>query len=293
MSIFYYPYPGTAPATDEHIIVEINARIVPLIISSLERYKYRQFWATEADYQNGVQELCVTQEALLTGATNIVEAIDRLYRLMDTSLNGAQYIEGAPDPVTGDPVITPEIPAAPANEVGITPGLRRQLLDMQGVINAGWFGIGGQPATLADLVNALRVGSEEDTTRITDAIDAIAGDSLLAQGSQAANIFSTVKGLFTDVVGGIGEGAVLGTLIASSIATSGMLGVLAGQLDRLTASLDGGGPVGPTDNVLVALRGTVAASTNRNVIDAAGGLNLVDLLDQVETLLAEIRTLLA
>jgi hypothetical protein len=58
-------------------------------------------------------------------------------------------------------------------------------------------------------------------------------------------------------------------------------------LRRLTAGLDGGGDA-PADNILVALRGTVQAGTDRNVIDAGGG-SLSSLLDQVETLLTEIR----
>lgn len=202
----------------------------------------------------------------------LTESNNRLYRLLDTSLNGTQYT------LSGE-TITPAIPATPpastgeANamrahlgrlqqlgenlitgasypadsgiddsaELDYAGSLRARLEAVQGEINAGWFGIGGNPATLADLVNALRVGSGDDTDRITNAIDAIAGDSLLAESSQAANIFGTVKGLFTDIAGATGEGAVLGTLIASSIATSGMLGVLAGQLDRLIAALDGGG----------------------------------------------------
>ena len=39
------------------------------------------------------------------------------------------------------------------------------------------------------------------------------------------------------------EGAILGTLIASSLANAAMAGVLAGQIDRLIAALDGGGLV--------------------------------------------------
>jgi hypothetical protein len=59
-------------------------------------------------------------------------------------------------------------------------------------------------------------------------------------------------------------------------------------LRRLTAGVDGGGEPAPLDNLLVALRGTVQADTDRNVIDASGG-DLVTLLDGVEALLAEIR----
>lgn len=275
---------------EECVIVPIDRALLPIVAGALRPLETPYLWASEDDFEQGYNAIAELQAAMANNCLiDLVESNNRLYRLLDTALNGTQY-SSSPNPADPErPIVSPEIPAAPANEVGITPGLRRQLLDMQGIINAGWFGIGGQPATLADLVNALRIGSEEDTDRITDAIDAIAGDSLLAQGSQAANIFSTVKGLFSDVAGAAGEGAILGTLIASSIATSGMLGVLAGQLDRLTASLDGGGPIGPSDNVLVALRGTVTASNERNVVDAIGGFNLVQLLDEVEALLIQIR----
>lgn len=298
MSALYAPYPNTAPDTSEPILVEIDARMVPVLISATERYKSRSFWNTDADWQYGVLALNRVQEAILTGTQTLVDAVDRLYRLMDTALNGAAYTS-SPNPADpARPIVSPEIPAAPAMDAPTAPAaLRAQLrrlhqlaenaatgaqfgqnsamlgtvgLDyngswrarleaVQGEINEGWFGIGGQPATLADLVNALRVGSGDDTTRITDAIDAIAGDSMLAQGSQAANIFGVVKGLFEDVAGATGEGAILGTLIASSIATSGMLGVLASKIDQLLTALN-------------------TANTQS---------------DQVETLLTDVRTMLS
>lgn len=60
-------------------------------------------------------------------------------------------------------------------------------------------------------------------------------------------------------------------------------------LRRLIQAIDGNGTPAPADNLLMALRGTVEASTARNVIDTTGGGNLADLLDQVEALLIEIR----
>jgi len=222
--------------------VPIDAALVPFISSALMKFQERGVWSSPEDYELGYNAFAELQAAM-SGNTlqDLIVAVNQLYRLVDTSLNGAAYS------ATGNPpVVTPAIPAAPDNQVGQAPGLRAQLLAAQGVINAGWFGIGGQPATLADLVNAMRIGSEGDTTRITDAINAIAGDSGLAQGSQAAVIFNTISGLVTETAEVGAEGAILGTLIASSIATSGMLGVLAGQIDRLITALDGGGLVPAT-----------------------------------------------
>jgi hypothetical protein len=268
-------------------LVPIDASLVPFISGALMKFQERGVWSSESDYQSGYNAFAELQAAMSGHCiTDLVEGQNRIYRLLDTALNGAVYTaSGVP------PVVTPEIPAVPTADIGVAPGLRAQLLAAQGVINAGWFGIGGQPATLADLVNAMRIGSDGDTTRITDAINAIAGDSGLAQTSQAANIFNTISGLVTETAEVGAEGAILGTLIASSIATSGMLGVLAGRLDRLIEAIDGGGQA-PTDNVLTALRGTAPAGELRNVIDSSG-IAISDLVDQVETLLTEIKTLLS
>lgn len=268
-----YTFPTTYG--DETYLVPIDAALIPLISGSINKFQLSSVWETPEDYRQGYQAFAELQANLMAASLrDLVEGQNRLYRLLDTSLNGTQYT------ATGD-VISPDIPAVPPSSTGAANAMRAHIgrlhqlaenaatgaaygadsgidgsaaLDyagswrarleaVQGEINAGWFGIGGQPATLADLVSSLRIGSDGDTTRITDAISAIAGDSALAQSSQAANIFGTISNLVTDTAEVGAEGAILGTLIAASIATSGMLGVLAGQLDRLIAALDGGGLV--------------------------------------------------
>lgn len=295
MSLFYYPYPASAPIVSVPLLVEINANMVPIIISAMERYKYRQFWASEADFNRGVQLINECEVALLTGVTGITDAIDRVYRLLDTALNGAVYSVETSAPL----VVTPEIPPVPSAFQPTTPeGLRSQLarihqlsenlvtgaelsgafamdgasnLDwggslqariaaLQGEINEGWFGIGGQPATVADIVRSLAVGNDDDVERITGAIDAISGNSGIDVGD-AATVLNTVRDLFTDTASLTGEGAILGTLIAGSIATSGMLGHLASKLDAVVTALSQIVP-------------------------------LVTALDEVEASLADIRTLL-
>jgi hypothetical protein len=244
-----------------------------MVSGALKMFELRGYWLSETDYEAGYNAFAEIQAAMANNCLiDLVESNNRLYRLLDSALNGTVYT------VDGD-LVEPAIPAVPPSSTGAANALRAHVgrlhqlaenaatgaaysagsgidgspeLDyagswrarleaVQGEINAGWFGIGGQPATLADLVNALRIGSEGDTTRITDAISAIAGDSLLAQGSQAANIFGTITNLVTDTAEVGAEGAILGTLIASSLANAAMAGVLAGQIDRLIAALDGGG----------------------------------------------------
>lgn len=258
-------------------------------------FELRGYWLSEADYEAGYNAFAQVQAAMANNClVELTESNNRLYRLLDTALNGTVYTAD----LAGE--ISPAIPVTPPSSTGAANAMRAHIgrlhqlaenaatgaayaansgidgspeLDyngswrarleaVQGEINAGWFGIGGNPATLADLVGALRVGSPDDTARITDAISAIAGDSALAQGSQAANIFSTITDLVVDTAEVGAEGAILGTLIASSLANAAMAGVLAGQIDRLIAALDGGGlvpavpaPAGSVIGELVAIKG--------------------------------------
>jgi hypothetical protein len=242
------------------VLVPIDAALVPLVAGAIVHFQLRGYWKTDVDYEAGYNAFAELQ-ADMSGRciTDLVEGQNRIYRLLDTALNGVVYTASGDVP----PVVTPAIPTVPdSSGIGAAPGLRAQLRDAQGIINAGWFNIGGQPATMADVVNALRIGSSDDTTRITDAIDSITAESGLAQLSQASNVLGVVKGLFTDVAGGVGEGAILGTLIATAIAQAAMLGTMAGQIDRLIASIDGGGLTRPADNVLLALRGTTEADVS-------------------------------
>jgi hypothetical protein len=233
---------------------------------------------------------------LMSGClTELVEGQNRLYRLLDSALNGTAYSVDTPATETAPAIVSPEIPAAPpAADLGGVAGMRRslnaqvgllrnlangntfdtddnqpvefatteylgvqaQLRAMQGTIDAGWFGIGGHQATITDIVTALRIGAPAQRDRITSALQA------LQAGGSAATIFGTVEDLFADVANGLGEGAVLATLIASSMAQAAMMGLQAGQLDsliaalnRVVASLDGGAEPRPNSNVLAELAG--------------------------------------
>jgi hypothetical protein len=224
---------------------------IPFLRRFFDEIQQPSRWATREDWYRAYQVFAEMEAELMSGClTELVEGQNRLYRLLDTALNGTVYSASGDFP----PVVTPAIPAAPPADVGAAPGLRRQLLDGQGVINPGWLGIGGQPATTADIVKALRIGAPAQRDRITTALQA------LQAASSGATIFGTVEDLFADVANEIGEGAVVATLIASSMAQAAMMGLQAGQLDdliaalnRVVASLDGGAETRPDSNVLAEL----------------------------------------
>lgn len=228
MSLFYHPYPQLSALTDEPILVEINARLVPIIINALERYKYKQFWASEGDYIIGVNQLCIAQEALLTGVTGITEAIDRVYRLLDTSINGRAYAAPTSDPAD----ITPAIPLVPENALGELPGLRRQLEEARGMLPGGFLGFGARPPTLADVVLAIRQGSEEEGENLLDRLD------LLGDAGDVAGIFNVVRGTVLQGLEAGAQGGILATLVVSTMSQAALGALLENQIIALNEKVD-------------------------------------------------------
>lgn len=278
-----YTCPDLADAPGALLCVPIP--LIPFFRRFFADMQRNYTWRTREDWYNGYQAFAQMEETLMAGCLrDLVESNDRIYRLLDTALNGTFY-SSTPDPETEQPIIIPPIPTTPPGEVTSFLALRAQVarlrqlaenaatgaqfgadsaldgtvsLDydgswrarleaVQGIINAGWFGNGGQPTTLADLYASLRIGKSQDSSSIQNALD------LLSAASNVASIFSVVKDLLTETVETGLEGATLGTLIAASIANAAAQGLLASKLDRVIAALDGGGLVAPTSNVLERL----------------------------------------
>jgi hypothetical protein len=280
-------------------------------VGKVQELERRSEWVTVEDWEQGYNWVVDFEAQLMNCLTGLVEEQQRLYRLIDNALNGTQYQVTGDDPLTLKPIITPEIPNVPSPDPAIAPGLRARierlehLLDnlangrqyltdiqnpdeeplndeisirervrlMQGTINAGWFGIGGEDATLADIVESLRVGNSQTKEGIWNRFYEI----LLASGS-GANIADLLSGLFTDTVDAGLEGGILIMTIASMLANVSSQTDLAFKLQRIIDSLDGGGFEQPSDNVLKALRGDrdTPASAERNLASLSS-----DLLDRL------------
>lgn len=215
-----------APPDGAMVLVELPAAYIPYAILGLEPYKLRFLWATPEDYAIGYEAICDFQIRLLTDMTQpIVDAIDRVYMAVRQGFTGEVFTatgEGLP-PVL--PVVPPVLPADfPGGLLGLVQAMR-------GVINPGWFGIGGEYATLADVVTALRAGSEDEVDRVVGVLE------LLQGASSSATIFDAVKDFFVQGAELTTEGLMLATMIAASMAQSAQMGLQAGQLDQLKAEL--------------------------------------------------------
>lgn len=306
-------FPEAPPAEQEPTcaVLVIPTYLIPFTAGLFAPLENRRYWLSDDDHERGYAFAASCQEQLMTNClTNLVEAQERIYRLLDTSINGTLYEVTGTDPVTQRPIIEPVIPDVPpelpnpalrplldrAYNAPLTgdppftdPGLLEILRNFQGTIGAGWFGIGGQKATLANVVEALRIGNEATKVSLWQKMQGI-----LDAGSDTALVAGFLEDLLADSVDALTDGGILGVLIGSSLANAAIAGDLAGKLNRIIASLDGGGLTGPDDNVLEALRGTIEANSNHNVIDILNEIRdrLIEADPEDDSLLEEIRKLL-
>jgi hypothetical protein len=240
-----YTFPGTAYNAGNYTLLCVNTAFIPFFRRFFNEMQDSSRYSTRDDWWRSYQVFAEMEEMLMGGCVQqLINAQAATYRLIDSIFNGTAYT-ATTDSGTGITTIAPDIPTVPANVVGIAPGLRRQLLDLQGIINAGWFGIGGQPATIADIVNALRVGSAGKKASLLDTLAAI-----LAAAGDTAEIFHLVESLLADTIETGGEGAIVAVLIASTMAQASAVSAQSAQLQRLINSLDGGATPAPIGNVL-------------------------------------------
>ena len=264
--------PPDPPDVPELAIFPVAA--VPYALAALEYRIPKYVWAPES-YQRGVQLIRSLQMALITGGLDsLLESNNRIYRLLDSALYGRVYQLASLDPL----VIAPEIPAVP-DVVSEPAGLVAMVDQLPGVIDAGWFGIGGHKATLADVVRALRVGSSSTSHSLWDNLK-----DMLDEGSDIASIGNTIQSTFFNAVDSTEEGGIMVLLAAAIVgnlaatgALSAQLSTMAIQLLRISNSIDGGG-LPPGDSILEALRGDTNASAERNVIG-----RLEDLINELAT----------
>lgn len=285
MPRFNFPHNLEAPAPpDVYELAIFPVAVVPYALAALESRATAYTWSPESNVR-GNQLIRSLQMALLTGGMDaFLEGQNRIYRLLDNALNGRVYTLDSEEPL----VISPAISAVP-EPLDPPAGIVAMLDQLPGILDAGWFGIGGHKATLADVVNALRVGNSEAADSLLDQLNGILG-----AGGNVAQIGDLVADLFTGSVSAVEEGGIFVLLaagIVGQLATTGALSAQMAQLlarmTRISNSIDGGTLLPPGDSLLVALRGETEAGADRNVIDAAGNAAALDKLDSI---IAELGT---
>jgi len=294
-SAFLYPLPAEIP---QCALVAVDLQLLPFLTGSMVRLQDREYWQSDDDWYRATEAISAFLECSMQACLgDLLAQNDRLYRLLDSGLNGTVYT------ASGDPVvITPAISDVPP-ELAALPGLIARidhleimLDELPGITAPGWFGYGGQKATIADIVRSLRVGSESQSTETIDSLQEILG-----AGADTAAMGDMIIDAFTGSVSAVEEGGIFILLAAATVGMVSGLGAVVTQLTsmqlqnaRIIKALDGGGLGGESDSILEALRGDTPATSTRNVIDSiVAALALITSDDPaVLAKLEEIRVLL-
>jgi hypothetical protein len=93
------------------VLVLLPAPLVPHVAGSMRELEEREYWFSDADHESGYNAIAEVYICMATGClTELVEAQNRLYRLLDTQLTGTEYAASELDGVI---TVLPPIPAAP------------------------------------------------------------------------------------------------------------------------------------------------------------------------------------
>lgn len=153
---------------DMSLLAIIAGMIAPLEEERLwDEGDYPQAYRAIADLEASMTQLCVSE---------LVESNNRIYRLLDWSLNGVVYDAGANPPET----ITPAIPDVPSEDTAF-PGLVRTIFNTNQMLNNALNGDINtdftNPVSIRDqlqsIIDAL-AASDTDFTEIIEQLEAIA-----------------------------------------------------------------------------------------------------------------------
>lgn len=233
-----YPEPPEEPTC---VLLFVPIELAPLVGGLFRQMENSHEWVSLDDWQKGYKAFVELQDQLMT--TCVSDLIAEL-----RALRG----------------VKPEYVSTPIEER--TTDMYQSFTDIRGVLSDGWF---ETPvlATLADIVKAQRgADSSVGTSLWSDISEIISGTAGLA------SIASFITNLLNTAEETVVEGGLLTALVALTAANSAMMQQMlldnATNATNITAILTAlRGATAPTDNVMLALRGTTDASVTRNVAD--------------------------
>ena len=116
-------------------LVAINAKILPMVAGALAPLENRRMWLTDQDYEQGYNAI-VALEACMTALclNQLLDSNDRLYRLLDSSLNGTVYTVTGDGTPTDPYIYSPVIPIVPDETAHTYPGMRKHSEDIRNAI---------------------------------------------------------------------------------------------------------------------------------------------------------------
>jgi hypothetical protein len=196
---------GLLDGEHDSVLLCVPVPLVPYFRRFFAQQQSPYIWKTRADFERAYPAFTAI-EAQMTASciSNLVAEQQRLYRLLDTALNGTHYTVV---PMGSEPVIVPELPAVPPASANATNSLRAHITrlwqlaenDVAGVTAGPGEGIAGAPA-LPDDTTARQL-----LRRLTQAVDGngtpAPGDNLLAalrgqvESGESRNVIDKIAAL--------------------------------------------------------------------------------------------------
>jgi hypothetical protein len=123
-----------ASGLDTCVLLVVPIDLVPIVGGLFGQLEARSRWATPADWQQGYRAFTALEKQLMDQCLKqLVDSQDRVYRLLDAAMYGTVYSADVNE-VTGETVVTPAIPDAPASSP-ILPGLVERMTNIERVLD--------------------------------------------------------------------------------------------------------------------------------------------------------------
>lgn len=124
-----FSYPNIIDS--ECALLAIPVPLVPFVLGALGQLQDRRYWETDNDWQAGYEAIAAIEaEAMTTCLSQLIASQDRIYRLLDWSLNGRVYEVTETDPLT----IEPAIPDVPNTDIS-SPGIVRTMVVVRNMLS--------------------------------------------------------------------------------------------------------------------------------------------------------------
>lgn len=117
-------------------LVPVPRPLVPFVGGFMKIAEQRGFWQSEDDFKRGYQAVIEMEECLMATCLDVLLAQnDAIYRLLNTSLRGQEYIVVSDDPLVIEPSIEPVVSLGFVDQNSVIGYLDRQAQLVDNTLN--------------------------------------------------------------------------------------------------------------------------------------------------------------
>lgn len=133
-----YEFPFADYDDQNCAVFTLPIAFVPFLRRWFQLMQWRSSWSNRESWWRGYQVTAEIEEWLMSGCLQtLIDEQQRLYRLLDSSLNGTVYTADTDE--FGEPIVTPELPPVPPTDF-IAPGLRARIERLEHLLDNAYNG---------------------------------------------------------------------------------------------------------------------------------------------------------